>query len=123
MTSSWPTVLELTDAEPEFNGISQDQMSLAKWLIFAIVMAGSSLVAIAPTIRPSAAIYLPPTTAEEYDYYQQQIRQYSEAVAQPNHTIADHLRLADALANAGERESASRAYLATMTHSPKSHTH
>lgn len=123
MNSLWPTMPESADTEPQINLIPHNQMALAKWMIFAIVMAGSSLVAIAPTIRPTAALYVPPSTAVEHDYYQEQIRQASAALSQPNHTTADHLKLADALANAGEREAASQAYLDAMTHESKAHTH
>jgi len=98
-------------------------MAWAKWTILGIVLTGGGLVAIAPLLQPTTTIYLPPNTQEEQAFYNQQIRQYSQKLTQPNHTAEDHLLLADALANAGERESATQAYLEYMSHEKTPHRH
>ncbi|MBD2158136.1 hypothetical protein [Leptolyngbya sp. FACHB-16] len=87
----------------------------AKHIILAILVIGTGLVALAPMLKPTRAIYLPPVTQAERDYYIQKIHNYNQQVAQPNHTQEDHLHLADALANIGEREAATEAYLQAMS--------
>lgn len=110
----------ITDAPPAFP--SPISMGLVKWTL-GIVVAGSGLMAIAPSVRPATAVYLPPNTEAEYTYHSQQIQRYREIVNAADHTLAEHLHLADALAHAGEREAATQAYLDAMSHAEKSHSH
>jgi len=102
---------------------SPQNMEWAVRIILGIVFVGSGLVAIAPYVQRSEATYLPPVTATERDYYTQQIQLTYQRLASPTHTSTDHLYLADTLANIGEREAATQAYLRSMSHDSHPHTH
>jgi hypothetical protein len=95
---------------------SEIDIEHARQIIFAILIIGTGLITLAPVLLQSPrVIYLPPVTSIEHDYYAQKIHDYSEQATQPAHTQADALRLADALANIGEREAATEAYLQAMS--------
>jgi hypothetical protein len=102
---------------------STDEIERTKQIILAILIIGTGLTILAPVLQAPRPIYLPPITQPERDYYSQKIHTYSQQLAEPKHTQVDHLRLADALANLGEREAAAEAYLKAMEDHSKSHTH
>lgn len=100
-----------------------DAVEYTKQIILAILILGTGLMILAPVLQAPRPVYLPPTTQPERDYYVQKIHSYSQQLANPTHSQFDHLRLADALANIGEREAAIEAYLQAMSDHSKLHAH